>query len=207
MLTEVEADRLVERLCLMPFAPTEPGARMALSEMFQEMIDTYEHGKRMVKRIISSSRYTKLPPPAEIRAVYCSLYPPQDGINAFSSVYPDGDFADARPLLAPPLPQLPAGRAATADPELDDGFQKLLEAAKQKTLDRPAVKLSKADLARKRQIDDLLKAIETAPQDRDEYEPPKPSKLVESTAKVVTQSDVEAEVAKLRAQRGERRVQ
>lgn len=189
MLTDYEADTLVGKLSLMPFAPAEPAARLALAEMFQDMIDTYAHGQQLVKRIINSPRYEKFPAPAEIRGVYCSMFPPQDGINGYSQVYPHGDFPDAKPLVAPPLKRLPAGHAATADPELDGGFQKLL-AAPMGMPDPQTVRLSPEERRREAEFSRTLDAALDPPGDRNQPEDDKLLQVELETRRKKRQSEL-----------------
>jgi len=165
VISKEEATVLVEMLCSLPFPPEKGPARGAVANVLVSMVDTFDHGERMVMRILNSPGYDKFPTPAEIRGVYCSLFPPQDGINGYSQVYPHGDFPDSKPVVAPSL-RLPAGHVATADRQLDAGFQRLLAAPKGMPTERD-VKLSPAERKRMVEFNRELEAVVTAPEGRE----------------------------------------
>lgn len=226
-LAEIEAKMLVDRLTVIPFMPKEPGARLALAEMFMDMVDTYEHGLATVKKVIAS--YPKFPGPCEIRATYCSLFPPRDGVKAISAVYPENDYPGLPPVVAP-MKQLPAGAVSKGYPELEGGIQKLLAAPKAMP-DPKVLRLSPEERKRFVEVQHEL-AVLTPP---DQRKGPDDTRLFEvemaiedllpkkkrqsdlvrlhpeddfdraprppGSYRPITQAEIEAEVAKLRARK------
>jgi len=71
----------------------------------------------LVKRM-TSGLYAEWPGPAEMRACFCSRFPPKDGINVYSSIYPDGLPPSKESRLAiecAPKKALPEGHMVSAD--------------------------------------------------------------------------------------------
>jgi hypothetical protein len=120
-LTIHSASRAVNRLALMAFFPPDEEVRAALVDIVMEMVESQEQLDWLVNRALKL--YTKWPGVAELRALYCSRWPPRDGITTYSSIYLDGIPSER---AAPPiLPILPPGRAVTASRRLDDAVKDL----------------------------------------------------------------------------------
>jgi hypothetical protein len=126
-LTPETAAAAVAKMALMAFFPGDPDIRAALVSVFVDMVDTEEQLDWLVNRALRL--YARWPGVAEIRALYCSRWKPKDGIEAYSSIYPDGIPSERR---EPPARAMPPGRLVTADAELDQRVQKAADAKKLK---------------------------------------------------------------------------
>jgi len=117
-----EVTKVLGGLAMLKFFPSDENAAVAIVELVCQMARSIEQVRWLVKRTISL--HNEWPGPVELRAVFCSKFIPADGINAYSSVHPDGipsereqtyqGIEGSRPVYA-----LPAGAAVTADPALD----------------------------------------------------------------------------------------
>lgn len=76
-------------MTLLPFFPSEPAARLAIVRMIGAMAQD-EAQVRWLIGVMTSGAFAKWEGPAELRAVFCMKFRPKDGIEAVSSVYPDG---------------------------------------------------------------------------------------------------------------------
>jgi hypothetical protein len=73
----------------LPFFPTKPAARSLIVAELSSFCATAENGKWLVRRMVQL--YSRgWPGLGEMRAVYCSKFPPADGIELFSTIYCDG---------------------------------------------------------------------------------------------------------------------
>lgn len=112
--------RVTEMLCglrILPFFPGDENAMLALVRMVGEMATSEDQVRWLVNRM-TSGIYTRWPGPHEMRACFCSRYRPQDGINAYSTVYLDGipsERAAGLQIAAPATAQIEAGEAAKPD--------------------------------------------------------------------------------------------
>jgi hypothetical protein len=122
-ITPESATRSVNRLALMAFFPSDPEVRAALVDIVMEMTESQDQLDWLVARALKL--YTKWPGVAELRALYCSKWPPRDGVTTYSSIYLDGIPSERNsPEPTPPAP-------GSDDPELDRAVK---EAAKKKSL-------------------------------------------------------------------------
>jgi hypothetical protein len=115
---------LVASMGGMKFFPSDAEARLALVEMIGEMCESEEQVRWLVKRM--RAMYSEWPGEHEMRACFCSRYHSKDGINAFSTVYPDG-LPRELPAEEVKLLPLPAGAVVSADPTLDLAVRALAE--------------------------------------------------------------------------------
>jgi hypothetical protein len=111
---------LVGSMGTMKFFPSDPAARLALTELMTEMASTEEQVRWLAKRM--RSLYNEWPGEREMRACFCSRFRPADGINAYSSVYSDGIPSERQ--NADPQ-RLPAGKS-TPNPEIETGIRLLV---------------------------------------------------------------------------------
>lgn len=109
----------VGNLMAMPFFPSEPLVKMAVLNELPQIVQTDAQLLWLIRRV--TQLYNAWPGTSEIRAVYCSKYRPLDGIEVYSSVYPDG-IPSERQAGEPAWPALPPGRV-TADLEFDRKLQ------------------------------------------------------------------------------------
>ena len=140
---------------------------------------------------MTSGIYAEWPGVHEMRACFCCRYKPKDGINAYSTIYPDGlpidPTAPPRPeIAAPKLKALPPGHEATADPELEASIQRL--AAK---CAMPAAHWAVDQFAH------ILREIKEPPHLREPAEPTPTN----PNYKPITQADVDRAVQELHAKR------
>lgn len=112
-MTEEEATLIVESLDgNLPFFPTKPAARSLIVAELADFCATFQQGLWLARRTVRL--FKQWPGIVEMRAVYCSKYRAADGIEASSSVYPDG-IPSENPA---PLPRLPAPREMIEPPDL-----------------------------------------------------------------------------------------
>ncbi len=123
-------EKIMEILCglrLLPFFPSDEHAMLALVRMVGAMAKSEDQVQWLVNRM-TSGLYAQWPGPQEMRACFCSKFPPKDGINAYSSVYLDGIPAErttGRQIAGPAHLQIEAGAAfasgaVSADERLAD---------------------------------------------------------------------------------------
>jgi hypothetical protein len=116
MIDEQIAAHAVSGLSLLRFFPSDAGAKTFLAAMIQEMCETPEQAIRLVKRTFQL--HNEWPGPQELRAVFCSMFKPADGIDIASAIYADGIPAEHPQPQAERL-ALPPGHIATADPQIE----------------------------------------------------------------------------------------
>ncbi len=80
---------MLNELRVLPFFPNDEYTILALVRLVGAMAKTEDQVAWLVARM-TSGIYRKWPGPLEMRACFCGKYPPKDGINAYSEVYPDG---------------------------------------------------------------------------------------------------------------------
>ena len=89
MNIDVVIEKLKELAMLKYFPANNPSVLVALSRLVGEMCRNESEVEWLVNRM-TSGLYTEWPGPKEMRACFCSKFPPKDGINAYSEVYLDG---------------------------------------------------------------------------------------------------------------------
>jgi hypothetical protein len=114
---------LLGRLAMLKYFPAGNDAVMeGLLCLVGDMCADESQVEWLVRRM-TSGIYSEWPGPAEMRACFCSRFPPKDGVNAYSTVYLDGlppskesrlGIAGAR------LKGLPAGHTVSADQGVED---------------------------------------------------------------------------------------
>lgn len=117
-LTPEAAAAAVAKLALMAYFPGDRDIRAALVWVLLEMVETEEQMDWLVNRALRL--YGNWPGVGELRALYCSRWKPKDGMEAFSTVYPEG-IPSERPR--PVMRDAPRGQAVTADPALNRQIQ------------------------------------------------------------------------------------
>jgi hypothetical protein len=119
MLSPEEAVAIRDQFTLMKFFPSDPAARAALSRLLQRMCGSFDHAQWLVDRALEV--YSEWPGSSELRALYCSHFKPQDGIEVDSTIFPNG-FVNGRPakdIDQAPQHQIEAGEPVSADLEFD----------------------------------------------------------------------------------------
>jgi hypothetical protein len=79
----------LEKLAMLKFFPSDEGARLGILELVCKMAHTEAQVDWLVNRM-TDGLYNEWPGPAELRACFCSKFPPKDGRSVFSQVYADG---------------------------------------------------------------------------------------------------------------------
>ena len=185
MMDPVKVLEMVAELRVLRFFPNDEAVMTAIVRLCGSMCADETQVRWLISRM-TSGIYETWPGAMEMRACYCNRYKPKDGINAYSTVFPDGlpmdPTAPPRLIEAPKLEALPPGEPETADPELEESFRRLAE-----KVEMPAPHPTTTRFAR------MLKEIETPP-DRREPEEPRP---VNSNFKPVTQADIDRAVREL----------
>jgi hypothetical protein len=122
---------LVASMSAMKYFPSDPAARLAIVETITDIARDEDEVRWLVKRM--RTLYPEWPGEREMRACFCSRFPPRDGINAHSAVFHDQDgipsevsernLIGGRAMLA-----LPAGKLVSSDPELERVVKDLVRA-------------------------------------------------------------------------------
>ncbi len=116
---------MMDELAVLKYFPGVEQARVALVRVTCEMADNDDQVRWLMSRM-TSGIYAEWPGVREMRALFCSRFNPRDGINAYSSVYPDGIPADPKnplQLEAPKMLALPPGHTVSADKSLETAVQ------------------------------------------------------------------------------------
>jgi hypothetical protein len=121
-LTPETAAAGVAKMALMAFFPGDPDIRAALVSVFMDLVETDEQLDWLVNRALRL--YGKWPGVAEIRGLYCSRWKPKDGMETYSSIYPEGIPSERKG--ARQERDAPRGEPVTADADFD---RKVQEAA------------------------------------------------------------------------------
>ena len=97
---------LVSQLSALRLFPSDPGGRVGIAKLMLAMCDCWEHAQWLVKRMLEL--YNEWPGPVEFRAVYCSRFKPQDGMEGYTTDprFIEDGFPRDEP---PPGPLLTAG--------------------------------------------------------------------------------------------------
>lgn len=151
MVNVERAARSIGKLSLLKFFPSDPDARTALVEMACAMVETDEEIEWLCRRALQI--FNEWPGPNELRALYCSRYPAQDGVSANSELFSTGYPPDpAFPRREEWIPQLPAGRRISGDINIENAVILLAE---EKRMAPPL-----RDHAKRRSSDDVAKMLE-----------------------------------------------
>ena len=118
--------RAIARLKLMAFFPSDEDTCLGLAQELSEMCENEEQIEWLCKRV--TQLYPKWPGIHELRACLCSRFKPKDGINAYSSQYPEGIPAAPKPkeIAGPEMRALPPGASVSADLRVDAAFELLV---------------------------------------------------------------------------------
>lgn len=114
MLEAKTVKRALGSLSLLRFFPADEEARAMLGEILAAMCPNDEACEWLVRRTLEL--HNEWPGPVELRAILCSRYPPADGVDAYSSVWPEG-IPPSKPAQTEVL-ALPPGRSSGPDPKL-----------------------------------------------------------------------------------------
>lgn len=177
-------------LRVLPFFPNDEGSMNAIVRLCGSMCADEAQVRWLVDRM-TSGIYTEWPGIAEMRGCFCHRFKPKDGINGYSTVYPDGmppdPTAPPRQITAPAPKRLEPGEPMTADPELQAKLAPVLE----KMSMPPAIPM-------RTRFAEILREVETPPRLR-----PEPEQPTNPSYKPVTREDIERAVEELHAkQRG-----
>ena len=188
---------ILGELRVLRFFPNDEAVMNALVRLCGSMCASEKQVRWLVDRM-TSGIYSEWPGIAEMRGCFCGRFKPADGINGYSSVYPDGlppdPTAPPRPgiaaaalkaLPAGALKALPQGHEESADPEVEAVIQWLADKCSMPPA-YPAIDR----FAR------MLREIETPP-DRREFE----SRPVNPNFKPITQADIDRAVQELHERR------
>jgi hypothetical protein len=113
----------IAKLGTMKFFPADPVVRLALVELMCDIAENEDQVRWLVKRV--RTLYAEWPGEHELRAAFCSRFPPKDGINACSTVYLDGIPSERKPE---PFKALPSGAKVSADRLLENAVCELAAA-------------------------------------------------------------------------------
>ena len=184
-----EVAEMVAELSVLDYFPQEPAARLAIVRLIGDMAVDISQVQWLIRRMTNGKLYAKWPGPHEMRACFCSKFPPRDGINVHSSIYVDGipsERTAPKQLAGPELKALPPGHTVTTDPELDT---LIVQAAAAKAIPTRPLPHTTRSAKFTRDLAELL----TAPQDRDPLPGPTPQ--------IITQADIDRAVAQHRAEK------
>ena len=79
----LEIAKAVEDFGCLRYFPNEPGAREAVMELLERMVESPEALRWLVRTMIDE--VGEWQGPMELRGVYCTRFPPADGVEAWSS--------------------------------------------------------------------------------------------------------------------------
>lgn len=121
-MTTFEATyKAVQDLAALKFFPSNVGVRLAVVRVVRDMATSDQQVQWLVRRALQL--FDSWEGPRELRALFCSRYKPRDGIEATSSVYPEGfppeHKREPKLLINPNL--------VSADPQLDREVRKVAE--------------------------------------------------------------------------------
>lgn len=118
----MEFKRIIEQIGkwggLLRFFPSDPDARIGIAEAIAEMTQDEEHVRWLVRRV--SQLHAEWPGILEVRAVFCSKFKPDDGIDVGSAMpqFRDGIPSErtSEPVALPSgnLKRLEAGEVSAA---------------------------------------------------------------------------------------------
>ena len=157
MLSAEIVSQAIERMSLLSFFPPA-SAWPALAELIRDMCWSDEQVEWLSRRAIK--QWSKWEGPRELRALFCSRFPPRDGEEADSALpqFSEG-YPSEFPQIAPPIPkQLTAGEASN-DAELQQILSNLSAKASMNgappvlaptPVPRPSLKEAEAALAEAR---------------------------------------------------------
>lgn len=105
MVNVKHAAETLGKLSLMKFFPSDQNAQAALVEMVCGFAQDNEKIEWLVRRALAI--FNEWPGPRELRALYCSRWPPSDGQEAYSTLFPADENGGGFPRdpALPPLPQ------------------------------------------------------------------------------------------------------
>ncbi len=128
-MTVEESTMIIEMFQAIPFFPTASGAQALIASELISMCKDSQQAVWLARRM--SQLYGKWPGTREMRAVFCSKYPAQDGIECYSEIYLDGvpSERESSPLqiASAPVLALPEGHNVSADPELENMVTQIAE--------------------------------------------------------------------------------
>lgn len=183
MVNVANTARELAKLGVLKFFPADKEARAALVQIVCEMASSDEQIAWLVKRALAL--YNEWPGPHELRACFCSKFPPRDGINAYSQVYIDGipsEREERNRLEGPKMLALPPGHEVTADPEMEAAAVEAFASMPKMPTARPI----------NDSFERSLREVLTAPKDRPE---------IPKTPQIITQEDIDKAVAELHAKK------
>ncbi len=128
-MNPVKILEMLGELRALRFPPNDERVMNAIVRLCGSMCANEAQVRWLVDRM-TSGIYSEWPGIAEMRACFCSRFKPADGIDANSTVYPDGFPPDptAPPrIAAADFKALPPGHKMTADPELEATVQRLVD--------------------------------------------------------------------------------
>ena len=133
---------ILGELRVLRFFPGDEIAMVALMRLCDAMCHNEDEVRWLVDRM-TSGIYSEWPGISEMRACFCNRFKPKDGINAYSSVYPDGLPPDPtapprREIAAAELKALPPGRQVSADARLDRSIAMLADVKDMNRVRRPS---------------------------------------------------------------------
>lgn len=137
---------MLSELAMLRFFPSgNESVLLGLARLVNQMCRTEDEVRWLVDRM-TSGIYAEWPGPQEMRACFCSRFPPKDRLNAYSTVYPDGI------PLSRPLPKIsaPPVRAFLTTPEQQPSPFELDRRARAKAQSEgvPHVPITQADIDR-----------------------------------------------------------
>jgi len=87
-VTHEEAGLVVEAMAAIPYFPRDGAAKAMVAAELVDMVETIEQGMWLARRY--ARLYEEWKGLGEMRAVYCSKFQPQDGLEAVSALYLEG---------------------------------------------------------------------------------------------------------------------
>jgi hypothetical protein len=126
VISAASAAYATEALSALPFFPASEAARTMIANELRKLCRSEDDVFWLVERMIHL--YARWPSVLEMRLVYCSKHFPLDGVvpeQLTTETYPDGIPSEVPTPLLAARPLLPAGRAVSADFQLDAAAREL----------------------------------------------------------------------------------
>lgn len=122
--------KAIASLKLMKYFPADEDACIELAKDLADMAQNEDQIEWCIKRV--RNLYPEWPGIRELRAVFCSRFKPQDGINAYSTIYLDGIPPSKQSLViaGPEQKSLPPGHVVSVDVKVERAVSVLVQTKK-----------------------------------------------------------------------------
>lgn len=144
-LTEIVAAAMVRRLAALRYFPSDPSAQSPIVDLVLSMCHTEAEAAWLIGAM-TSGIYNDWPGLQEMRACFCAMFQPKDGLECYSQKYAGGfnfplklvtEGRQAKGLEALPAPEVRALLSSSEMPEQGAEDALRIAATVQRIKDRP----------------------------------------------------------------------